>query len=216
MKRNLLIFPGSTDLSIGRYEDRYNVVISEAKKHGYNDIHLISWTGQKSSKKEGAFSMQNALLDAIPEIEKYNGLKQNFDLIAFSWGCNIVLRSIQLMQNQLSYLNKVILWGLSPFWKEYEALEINKHDSLIGAYQNYGCLVDPDYLKYQIPIEYLLRSYKANILMKIGAGCLGKDFKFLEYIESIVDNDNISYHYLKKSDHLVTEPDSEYLDFLFN
>ncbi len=215
MEKNLLLFSGSTDPTMGEYPKRYDLIISEAKERGYNYVQLLNWTGQKSSNTKGAFSMQNALIDAIPIIEEYNELKHSFDIIAFSWGCGIALRSLQFLA-QLKYLNKIILWGITPYWKEHEVMEINKHRSMIDAYNYCGCIVDDDYFKHQVPVEYLLRNYNRKIQLKIGAGCKDGDNNFLKYVESIVENPLISFCYLKNTEHVVSLFDKEYINFMFN
>ena len=211
MNKNLLVFPGSTDPNIREYSKRYDLIISEAKKRGYNNIQVLNWTGQKSSKNTGTFSMQSALVDAIPIIEEYNELKNDFNIIAFSWGCSIAVRTVQYFP-KLEFLNKIILWGITPYWKEYEVIEYEKHD----AYKYSGCIVDDDYFKHQVPIEYLLNNYKGKIKLKIGVGCNDSDYSFLKYVESIVEKQFISFHYIKNVSHVVTSFDTEYIDFMFN
>jgi hypothetical protein len=215
MKKNLLLFSGSTDPTIGEYSKRYDLIITEAKKRGYNDPKLLKWTGQKSSNMKGAFSMKNALIDAIPVIEEYNELKNSFDIIAFSWGCGIALRSLQFLV-ELKYLKKIILWGITPYWREYEVMELNKYSSLIDAYNYCGCIVDDDYFKHQIPVECLLRNYNRKIQLKIGAGCKDSDNNFLKYVEGIVENQFITFCYLKNTGHVVTSFDKDYINFMFN
>lgn len=216
MEKNLLIFSGSTDPEIDKYKKRYDLVISEAKKRGYDKIKLVGWTGQKSSNSKGTFSMQNAVIDAIIEVEKFNKLGRCFDLIAFSWGCGVALRSMQLLQDKMNYLDRIILWGVSPFWIEYEAMEVNKHQSITNAYIHAGCIVDKEYLTHQIPIEFLLHAYRSDKKLKVGAGSENGDSNFLKYIESIVSNKNISFHYFDNLDHSVKEPNDYYFNFLFN
>ncbi len=215
MKKNLLLFSGSTDPTLGEYPKRYNLIISEAKKRGYNHVQLLNWTGQKSSNNKGAFSMQNALIDAIPIIEKYNELKNDFNIIAFSWGCGIALRSLQILK-QCDKLSRIILWGIIPYWEEYEAIVINKNKSILDAYNSAGCFVDDNYFKYQIPIEYLLRTYNMKIPLKIGIGLMDKNVAFLEYIDKILDNQYIKCFINKKLDHVVLSVNEEYLNFMFN
>lgn len=216
MNKNLIILSGSTDPAFEKHSKRYDLVIDQAKKHEYQEIRFLKWTGQRSSGKKGLFSMQNAMVDAVSEIEKIIELKQEFDIIAFSWGCGVALRSIQLLHKKLNLLDRVVLWGVSPFWKEYEAFEVNKHNSIVDAYYYSGCIVDDNYLKYQIPIEYLIRSYNSEQILKVGAGCTSGDYSFLKYIESIVDNEKITFHYLENTDHVVAKFDHNYIEFLFN
>lgn len=213
--KNLLIFSGSTDPDIGDYKKRYDLVIEEAYHRGYSIVNFVNWTGQKSSGKRGALSMQTAVVDAITEIEKFNNLLHPFDLIAFSWGCGVALRSLQLMSDQIKYLDNIALWGISPYWVEYEAMEINKHQSIEYAYNFAGCIVDNNYLNYQIPIEYLLHSYNIDRKLKIGTCSEKHDNCFLNYIESIMSSKNVSFHYLDNLTHVVTEPNVDYFDFLF-
>lgn len=215
MGKNLLVFSGSTDPDISDYRKRYDLVIEEAYHRGYLNVHFLNWTGQKSSDKKGALSMQTAVIDAITEIEKFNNLVNPFDLIAFSWGCGVALRSLQLMSDQIKYLDSIALWGICPYWVEYEAMEINKHQSIGYAYNFAGCIVDQNYLNYQIPIEYLLHSYSIDKKLKIGAGSEKGDNCFLKYIESIMSGKNVSFHYLDDLAHVVTEPNVDYFDFLF-
>ncbi|MCD4794492.1 MAG: hypothetical protein K8R54_14745 [Bacteroidales bacterium] len=215
MEKNLLLFSGSSDPTMGEYPKRYDLIISEAKERGYNYVQLLNWIGQKSSNTKGVFSMQNALIDAIPTIQKYNELKHSFDIIAFSWGCGVALRSLQSFEH-LKYLNKIILWGITPYWKEYEVMEINKYKSTIDAYNYCGCIVDNDYFKHQVPVEYLLHNYNRKTQLKIGAGCKGGDNIFLKYVENIIENPLISFYYLKNIGHVVTSFDKDYINFMFN
>lgn len=216
MKKNLLIFTGSTDPGIDIYKKRYDLVINEAKTRGYTNIQLVSWNGQMSSGKKGVLSMQNSVVDAIFEIEKFDKLDIFFDLIAFSWGCGVALRSLQLMHYKTKYLGTIALWEPSPYWKEYEIMEVNKYNSINSAYDLVHCIVDNDYLAHQVPIEYLLHSYTSQIKLKIGCSTKVDDYFFLKYIESIVCNQNVSYHYLNGLDHVVVEPNEDYFNFLFN
>jgi len=224
MQKKLILLPGSTDINYKdnrhNYSKRYNLVSNEALKRGYLTVEVLSWVGQNSGLK-GVMNLSTAtefLKLKICEIEKENSL---YDIIAFSWGANVILKALYDFQKakiNLGYLNKVVLWGPDEFWRmaKYFQNEIATADT-IRALKQKGAIIQADFMKHELSNEFLLSKYEQSIKLKI---CIGeKDTKsnpaFLDYLKGFVNNKYIFYSMIEGVDHIVEEYNKAYIDCLF-
>jgi hypothetical protein len=114
MKKSLLILPGAVDPyqkdDKKDFSERYNLIIDEAKKRGYNQIKILPWIGQNSGSK-GFMNLKTGTSLLTKEISEIEKKKEHYDIIAFSWGANVYLNTLSNIKQPI-YLKKLFFGEL--------------------------------------------------------------------------------------------------------
>ncbi len=216
MRKMLYILSGSTDPQLQDYEKRYSLVIDKAIKLGYEQPEVVAWVGQKSGKK-GIMNLESAssqLKSIIAELEKGD---IPYDIIAFSWGANVYLNTLSKISEPRN-LKRTVLWGPDEFWRMAGYFSsIEKTRETIKFLKTKDVIIDSDFFLYEIPNEFLLKSYPHSNRIRIGFGENDTDSPpaFADYLKSFVLKSNITYQVIANVKHVVTEYNEEYLNCLF-
>ena len=220
MKKSLLILPGAVDPfhKDGKkdFSERYNLIIDEAKKRGYNQIKLLPWIGQNSGGN-GLMNLKTGTTLLTTEIYEREMKKEDYDIIAFSWGANVYLNTLSNIK-QPAYLKRTVLWGIDEFWRMASYFStVDKAKSIIQYMNMHGTNIDPKFITYVIPNESMLLDYKHSNLIRIGFGEYDEESPpgYAYYLQSMGLKKNIECKVIPEVGHVVTEPIDNYLNCLF-
>ena len=150
-------------------------------------------------------------------IRAYETERSLYDVVAFSWGASVYLKTLSEIEAP-KYLRNTVLWGIDEFWRFSEYFLTKESTKAINkALRDMGTNLSPDFYANQVPNEVLLRHYPHSNPIRIGFGENDAESPpaFAAYLASFVKNQNITYRIVPEVGHIVTGGSQEYLDCLF-
>lgn len=216
MKRKLLVLSGAADPASAGAQDRYKLVIEEAQRRGYNKPQIVAWIGQDSAGG-GVMDLTSASKQLRELIEELESEKLPYDVVAFSWGASVYLRTLSELEAP-KYLGNTVLWGIDEYWRFSEYFLTDQSTKMIKrSLRNLGTSLAPDFYAHQVPNETLLRYYPHSNPIRIGFGENDAESPpaFAAYLETIVKKRNITYRVVPAVGHIVSDRSPDYLNCLF-
>lgn len=217
MKQKLLVLAGAADPAADSAKGRYELLVEEALKRGYEAPLVIAWIGQKSAGG-GTMELTSATAQLTKLIATLESEGSSYDVVAFSWGASVYLNALSKMEAP-RHLRNTVLWGIDEFWRfsEYFLTEESTR-AITQVLGDAGANLSSDFYAHQVPNEVLLRHYPHSNAIRIGFGENDSESPpaFARYLESFVERRNITYRIVPGVGHFVAEPDREYLDCLLN
>ncbi len=216
MKQKLLVLSGAADPAAPSSQGRYKLVVEEALRRGYEAPQVVAWIGQDSAGG-GTMDLTTASSQLAKLMRELESEGSSYDVVAFSWGCNVYLNTLSQTEAP-EHLRNTVLWGIDEYWRMSEYfLTKESTRALKEMFREVGTTISSDFFTHQVSNEVLLKNYPHSNLIRIGFGENDSESPpaFAAYLESFVSKRNITYRIVPEVGHFVTECDREYIDCLF-
>lgn len=211
----LIIFPGGSDPNHKSYKDVYGLIRHEAKKRNFSNVLIPTYPGHKSHNEDGEITVSGAVIIIRSTIEKAESEKEDYIVVARSFGCFPLLDVLKKMKT--NYLKKAILWGASSFYEYYKQAVIDFDENYKYALA-VGTKVSKDIFKEIYPIELSineLNHINYPLMITSGSEDTYHSIQFHNFLKSIKSSPNVSFpNLISGVDHSVHQYDEDYINLL--
>lgn len=207
IKKNLLVFPGNNRINEPAYINRYELIRTMCDRNGYN-MQIIDYFEILGDKD---FNISN-LIDTI----KLSPFLKNAEVVfGISYGCNVLLRLIEIEQSLIPRCNRISLWGAYPYWYYYKSL-ITEGNQTKKYLESQGFKIQPENaMRLEKPIEEMIYNYDGILEINLGWGT--KDTvssnEFNRYIATL--NNNIVMCPIEGNGHIIDVYNKNYNSLIF-
>lgn len=217
----LVILPGLSSPAVSEYQAVYKLLVEHAPSYGYDQTQIIFYPGQLEDNRpiRGCLSPDSAIAKVKGVIAKLEKSEKKYRLLGISFGCIVALSAVLKTNNELNFLDKIVLWGPIPYWRSWKAFGSGARDQALGKGAKF--IKNPKMFHAQTePIEVLLPTvnYKVHI-------CIGTNDKYVPveyglYLASLSrGNGHLTFSIVQGCSHNVKMSDDEnwlaYLDTIF-
>jgi pimeloyl-ACP methyl ester carboxylesterase len=179
MSKACVILPGAGDPASLGYIPVYDLLTKEAKKRGFEEVIVIKYPGQMSSRTPGELSLAAAVSVVRETCFRIQG---QMTLLGRSFGCFVALETARAIKERVE---KVILWGPPPFWHVWEMLARNL-DATNTTGLKKGVRFSGDVFAAMKPIESLLKDTRVATQVVAGTRDKAATPDFVAYLQAIV------------------------------
>lgn len=216
-KKNLIILSGGGDPTKTRYKHAYNLICKYSKEYRYDKIKIVKWPGHLSRQDGLSLDFDNAVTEAEREMDLFNKHEESFDLIARSFGCVVSLKILQ--KAQYEYLERIVLWGLPPYYTNYIYFKEN-YNSTYDKMLSKGLKVSKIFIDTLPPNESLIKNINKQYNGKIKFGTGDQDEVctpgYLIYLKTdFPELHEETFTIIPNVGHVIIEDNKEYRKFLF-
>ncbi len=157
MKQKLLVLSGAADPAAPKAQGRYKLVVEEALRRGYEAPQVIAWIGQDSAGG-GAMDLTSASSQLAKLIGALESEESSYDVVAFSWGASVYLKTLSQMEAP-RHLRNTVLWGIDEFWR-FSGYFLTKESTraIKEGLRDAGTNLSSDFYTHQVPNEALGRT----------------------------------------------------------
>jgi hypothetical protein len=216
MSKSLLIIPGTGDPNHPKYIKVYELLKTHALNQGYIRVIIPTLFGHESHEyKEHIHLTKNAEL-VSNEITILESLQQPYDVICRSYGCSVFFEFYRLSSLAFSNLNRVIMWGPSPYYIYYK-FGLKQIENFAEKGKLKGSILNEQLFKTMYPFELHVKEFNNDIDLTIATGTLDHycSEAYLNYLKNDNPDKKISFQILDNLPHAVEQENKPYLDLLF-
>jgi len=218
--KSLVVFPGLSSPYHERYTSVYDLLRDEGKKRAVN-IHIVTYPGQVDSEGNysGELSPQGAVGQAKTILQQMEKDNEEYRTLGISFGCFVSLAAAMKLSGK-HFWKSMALWGLIPFWMNWESFASGKRNENIGKGTRF---IDSNTFYSQLmPNELMLTMI--DVPFSIGVGSKDKYVlpEYLSYLRGVLEGNSkasFSLIYIEGCEHNVKSGQinsSRYLDWIFS
>jgi hypothetical protein len=215
MKKSLLIITGTGDANHPNYKMVYDIIKDNALKRSFDDVIIPTLFGQESHSSVEPLRLDKNSKLILAEIERLESTGKHYDVICRSYGCSVFFEMERRYKPVLEFLNRVIMWGPSPFYVYYK-FGFKQIESYSEKGKLKGTILDEDLFKTMYPFELHVKEFENNFDLTIATGTLDHycSEAFLNYLANDNKDKEITFLTLEELPHAVKVEDSAYLELL--
>lgn len=183
ISKTLVILPGAGDRFSKSYVPVYELLVEEAKKHGFLKTVVMSYPGQASCIVAGELSLTGAVRYVLEACSEMQG---PFTLLGRSFGCFVALEMARSLGDNVQ---EIKLWGPPPFWHTWEVLAKDVA-ARNAAGQEKGVCFSENAFSTMKPIESLLKDAMVKTRVVTGTQDKAATPDFVTYLQTVVRNNS--------------------------
>lgn len=219
----LVVLPGLSSPAHPKYLGVYSLLRESAPRYGYETVRVITYPGQMLARGNtvGRLSPEAATRAALRVLHGLEKKQVAYRLMGMSFGCSVALASVKIIQEQLTHLEKIVLWGPIPYWLSWRSFvadaEIDKRLGLGTVF-----IKNSKTFHHQTrPIEVLLPEITRPVHVCVGTKDNWVHAEYIQYLSAISkDNKNIILSIVEGCSHNVEKTEGQnwqaYLDAVFS
>jgi len=214
----LIVFPGTADPKTA-YKEVYDLLKQEAKRRNFTEFILKNYPGHYSYDESSYLSVAEIVKIIHSSILELEEKKESYIVLCRSFGCVPFIEFLKSSPQTPTFLKKVVLWGVFPFylWYSYFSMDFTK---LTDEFIKNGYRVKPELFNEIYPVELSINEISKDLPFDIyiTSGERDDDYPehFRKFLTAINQNPQVCFpERIRGEGHTITKSNKDYFDLIF-
>jgi hypothetical protein len=213
----LVVFPGAAD-PFSAYRDVYDLLKEQAEMRGIEFV-LENYPGHDSFDDRSYLSVKETVKTINASIIKLEEDKEPYIVLCRSFGCHCFIEILRSNELNPTFLTKLILWGLHPYYILYREL-VKDFSELERRAKEKGVRIGRELFNEVYPPELAISEISKELPFNIYITSGDKDELYPEHFRRLLRDINENPRILFPEricglGHSVAEYNEEYIDLIF-